>query len=261
MIKFINNHKDFTFFAGLVIAIAAIFLVGTYRPIDDIATTWLIILGIMVLFVILASALITQNGWFGWMINEQNRMSLSRMQMFLWTVTIFSAFLTAVLANLHFGHFDNAVAIAIPQELWLAMGISVTSLVGSGLILEGKKSKEPKYPARNIVEAKDGTVTGVLVKSVKPSLLDLIRGEEVGNHDIIDLTRLQNLFITFVLVGAYAAALGSMFTNLVTATPAVQNITAFPALGSSAIALLTISHSGYLIAKAIDNQPSVQKPG
>jgi hypothetical protein len=267
MIKFFNTHKDFTFFAGLVIAVAAIYLVGAYRPITEMGTTWLIIMGIMVLFVILASALITPNPWLGWMINEQNRMSLSRLQMFMWTVMIFSAFVTAVLANLHFGYFQNAVAITIPQELWLAMGISVTSMVGSGLILEGKKDKSPKDPAQNIVDAKDGTVTGVLVDSVKPSLLDLIRGEEVGNYDIIDLTRLQNLFITFVLVGTYMASIGSMFTTLVTVAPAAQNvaanfpITVFPALGSSAVALLAISHSGYLVAKAIDNQPSVQNPG
>ena len=255
-----DNKKDITFFVGIVAAIWVISLFGTNSLVSAVTSTWRWILIIMVLFIILASALITGNPLFGWLINEQNRMSLSRLQMFLWTIVILSAFVTAVFANLYFKHFETAVAIAIPNELWLAMGISTTSLIGTGLILENKKDKEPK---------KDGfrraMRIGVLDVSNKPSLLELIQGEEVGNKDKIDLTRLQNLFFTIVLVGSYMASLSAMFTELATLaakTPDIlimaekAPITSFPELGSSAIALLTISHAGYLAAKAIDKQPS-----
>jgi len=257
-----GNAKDILFFAGLVVAVWASYLVGTNLPISSITTIWQWILIIMALFVILASTLVTNNPLFGWLINEQNRMSLSRLQMFLWTVVILSAFVTAVFANLHFNRFDTAVSIAIPQELWLAMGISTSSLVGSGLILENKKSKTP-VDTRSL---KDENMMGVLKVNDKPSLLDLVHGEEVGNHDKIDLTRLQNLLFSLVLVGTYMASLHSMFTTLVTAAPGVVNIannfpiTKFPELGSGAIALLLISHGGYLAAKAIDKQPTEQ-PG
>ena len=165
---------------------------------------------------------------------------------------------SAVFANLHFKHYESAVSVAIPEELWLAMGISVTSLVGSALILENKKVKEPTTTRLELIANR----TGVLVNSQKPSLRDLIGGEEVGNYDRIDLTRLQNLLFTFVLVGTYMATLNNMFATLVTVTPQVQDIALnfpikeFPPLGSSAVALLLISHAGYLAAKAIDNQPS-----
>jgi hypothetical protein len=221
-------------------------------------TAWRWIMIIMAGFVVLVSALITGNPLFGWLINEQNRMSLSRLQMFLWTIMILSAFVAAAFANLHFKHYESAVSIAIPEELWLAMGISVTSLVGSALILENKKVKEPTTSRFELMNNR----TGVLVNSQKPSLRDLIGGEECGNYDIIDLTRLQNLLFTFVLVGTYMATLNNMFATLVTVTPEVKDIALnfpikeFPPLGSSAIALLLISHAGYLAAKAIDNQPS-----
>ncbi|HTP09014.1 MAG TPA: hypothetical protein VMP08_12230 [Anaerolineae bacterium] len=256
-----HNAKDITLFVGFIIALVLIYWVGTSTPITAITTAWLWIMIIMAGFVVLVSALITGNPLFGWLINEQNRMSLSRLQMFLWTIMILSAFVTAVFANLHFQHYDSAVSIAIPEELWLAMGISVTSLVGSSLILENKKDKDPKQADLNDMTNR----TGVLVNKDKPSLTDLIDGEEVGNSDIIDLTRLQNLFFTLVLVGTYMATLNSMFSTLVTVTPQVQDLAVnfpikeFPALGSSAVALLLISHGGYLVAKAIDNQPSVKK--
>jgi hypothetical protein len=41
-------------------------------------------------------------------------------------------------------------------------------------------------------------------------LPDLIRGEEVGNASVLDLTRLQNLFFTLILMGAYTANLGGL---------------------------------------------------
>jgi hypothetical protein len=272
-----NNKKDIFFFVGLVAAVWFIYLIGKNRPVSEITSTWSWILFIMVLFIILASSLITKNPLFGWLINEQNRMSLSRLQMFLWTIVILSAFITAVFANLHFKQFDSAVAIAIPEELWLAMGISTTSLVGTSLILESKKPKDPKLPIDpnqlkdpnqptplkkldDKLESMKIKRIGVLVSPEKPSLLDLIRGEELGNYDKIDLTRLQNLFFTFILVGTYMASLNVMFSELVTKTPEIQDIAenfpiaSFPELGSSAIALLAISHAGYLVVKAIDKQ-------
>ncbi len=262
-----HNRKDLAFFAGLVAGTVAICLVGTNSPISEIVTIWRWILIIMTLMVLLASWLITGNPLFGWLINEQNSMSLSRLQLFLWTVVVLSALVTAVLANLRFNHFEQAVAIALPQEVWLAMGISTASLVGSNLILDNKKVKRPKEPAmRRILgleaDAALPETVGTLAKKKKPSLLDLVRGEEVGNESRIDLTRLQNLLFTLVLVGVYAASLNAMFISAVSVAAPGKTIadnfplTQFPQLGSSAIALLTISHAGYLVAKTIDKQPT-----
>jgi hypothetical protein len=269
-----ENRKDLIFFGALVVAIFAISRLGE-SPIEDIVTTWRWIMVVLVGFVIVASWLVTNNPLFGWLINQQNSMSLSRLQMFLWTFVVLSAFTTAVFANLHFKHADAALDIAIPEELWLAMGISIASLAGSALVQENKRGKKPKpdEPIGNNT-GREGNVqngnsgepvvqlAGILVIKEKPSLLDLISGEEIGNQGRIDLSRLQNLFFTFILVGMYMGSLGTMFRNAVTVVKAGAKIadnfpiTEFPALSTSFVTLLAISHAGYLTIKAIDKQPS-----
>lgn len=253
-----NKKKtyDLIFFAGLVIALTLIYNAGTNIDITKINLVWRRILLVMAAFIILSSWLITGNPLFGWLVNEQNRISLSRLQMFLWTVVILSAFMTAVFANLKFGHINKAIDILIPQELWVAMGISTASLVGTGLILENKKDKHPKKVELKQVQGRNG----LLVTKEKPSLLDLIRGEEISNNKTIDPTRLQNLFFTFVLVGVYMANLSALFAKVATTevSELVKDlpIGAFPELGASTVTLLTISHAGYLVAKAIDKEPA-----
>ena len=71
---------------------------------------------------------------------------------------------------------------------------------------------------------------------------------------MLDLTRLQNLFFTFVLIGAYAANLGSLWVSR-TAELSASSISQFPPIGASSIALPGISHAGYLAGKAVDKQP------
>lgn len=265
-----ENFKDLIFFAAAVIAIVVIYLLGQ-RPVEDIVATWRWIMLVLLGFVIVASWLVTGNPLFGWLINSQNSMSLSRLQMFLWTFVILSAFITAVFANLHFNHADSALDIAIPEELWLAMGISTASLAGSALIQENKQGKKLKLqPPAQDREGMPGVqpaneekrAFGILVIKAKASLLDLISGEEVGNQGRIDISRLQNLFFTFILVGMYMGSLGTLFRNAVTLVEAGAKIadnfpiTEFPAISSTFVTLLAISHAGYLTIKAIDKQPS-----
>jgi len=281
----------------MVVIIVAIALFGLLIPPAQILLSWLLTLVALSVFVMLVGHGITGRFWFGWLINEQYRMSLSRLQMFLWTVVVLSAFLTAALANIRMGYFKEAVSIAIPEEVWVAMGISTTALVGSPLILEGKKKKKtnlkeaektlvklkilpepPAYPdlaalankpqalaqaqsKYQIEESKykleantkiEEHTSGQLIRNTKPDdaeLYDMVSGEEVGNADILDLTRLQNLFFTLILLGSYAAALGALF-----AAPSGA-INQFPDLGTSEVALLGMSAAGYLGAKAVDKQP------
>jgi hypothetical protein len=60
----------------------------------------------------------------------------------LWTIVVLSAFFAAVLSNLMAGQ-PNPLAIAVPSELWLLMGISTTSLVSSLLIKSTKRNVQP----------------------------------------------------------------------------------------------------------------------
>ena len=80
--------------------------------------------------------------WMGALIDERNVMSLSRFQMVAWTLLILSAYLTAALANIATGQ-AHPLAINLPQELWVLLGIGTASLVGSPLLLNAKMTKTP----------------------------------------------------------------------------------------------------------------------
>lgn len=218
-----------------------------------------------------ASHGITGRFFLGLLINEQYRMSLSRLQMFLWTVVVLSAYFAAVLANINAGYQLEAFKIGIPEQLWIAMGISTTALVASPLILTEKKKQTTNKDAylrslqsQGLVLEKETlpdehkkNIIGQLQRNTKPEdaqLCNLISGEEVSNWNILDLSRLQNLFITLVLVIAYAASLGCYLLKVVNEIGGMP-IDKFPELNASFVALLTISHAGYLVGKAVPNQP------
>jgi hypothetical protein len=137
------------------------------------------------------------------------------------------------------------------------MGISTTSLVGSPLIKSTKTAKKPNAAERTStfnLMAKEGVDTkelaskGQIVVNTtleKARWSDLFKGEEAGNAAQLDLSKVQMFFFTLILVIAYAAALGSAFTGT---TPKIDS---FPALDSGMLALLGISHAGYLVHKAV----------
>jgi hypothetical protein len=81
-------------------------------------------------------------------------------------------------------------------------------------------------------------------------LADLFQGDEIGNAAHLDLGKVQMLFFTLILVLAYGVALANLFTK---ATPIVM----LPALDGGMVALLGISHAGYLLNKAVPHsEPS-----
>lgn len=249
---------------GLLIILLGVALFCWRIPTEQIVLMWVLIMGAFFLFLMAAADGITGRFWLGWLINEQNRLSLSRFQMSLWTIVILSAFLTAIVFNLRKGHVDTALDIAIPEEVWVAMGISTASFVGSPLILQEKRKKKT-----NVTELKkaladevkvwgeediESRATGNLIQNLKPEnarLNELITGEEVGNVKVLDLSRLQNLFFTLIIAGIYAASLGLFLAGAAD----TDSISQFPAFSSSAAVLLGISHGGYLTNKAVDKQP------
>ena len=264
---------------GLLLMILVIAAAGLLVPREKIVVAWLVNIVALALFGMIAGDGLTGNFWLGWLINEQNRMSLSRLQMALWTVIVLSAFLTAALVNIRAGYADVALSIAIPEELWLVMGISTTSLVASPLILSKKKEQtvDPEVARQalgivppNMADARvaDGGATptpqgasavteglrveGRVVAFTSPNqagVYNLVSGEEIGNFNILDLTRLQNLLFTLIIVGAYAASLGAMLKG------SQAPITQFPEIGAGSLALLAISHAGYLTGKAVNKEP------
>ncbi len=283
---------------------------------------WLANLALAAGFVAFAGKATTRALW-GALIDDQNSLSLARLQTTLWTILIGSAFVTAATTNalagedaagptrqqladaegaveaaredvasataqleqgggaskkpdlakrleelradrvkkvqalkeLEASRHRGSSMIAIPAAVWILLGISLTSLAGSPLILSYKKGQ----PAN--AEEKSETITALARQNVDTSkltsegqvlaktelgeaaLADLFRGEETGNAARLDLGRVQLFFFTIGVLVAYAIALGTRFA---TADP----IHEFPDLDTSLATLLGVSNAGYLLNKA-----------
>ncbi|MDF2814592.1 MAG: putative rane protein [Paenibacillus sp.] len=240
---------------------------------------WLANIAIMTIALFLLSYFI-QGRALGVLINEQNYMSLSRFQTVIWTLLLLSAYGTATVLRAISG-IPDAMDIEMDWHLWALLGISVTSLVGSPLIKSTKAVKPlSSDSAKTIVDnhvntlktdmgsesdAQEGEsmvdleqsanvvrkeISGQGVLAVKEhsglaSFMDLFRGEESANCQYLDLAKVQMFFFTIVSSFAYAVALFHMF-----ATSSAADMTAFPVVSDGLVAILGISHAGYLTSKA-----------
>ena len=195
--------------------------------------------------------------WRGILIDSRNVISLSRLQMVVWTVVVMSAYLAAALYNVYTG-VDEPLGINVPEQIWVALGISTTSLVGAPMLLSPKATKLPSADAyeatkdelvRKGESPSEVTHIGQLMCNLSPRIAqwsDMFTGDETSNGAHIDLAKVQMFFFTLLIVISYCAALWQMFRN---AQP--DGITAFPQLDTSTVALLGISHSGYLLNKSV----------
>lgn len=219
---------------------------------------------VLVLFLVIAGRAIT-GVWHGAFIDDINKISLSRLQLILWTIVVISGFMAAAFSNVLVSGVANPLAVAMPSQLLQLLGISTASLIGATLISEPKKNATPNLDdetlatktaaiaTQNHVNPDNVTTTGVLISKTSARdarWSDLVTGVEIGNGAHLDISRVQMLFFTIVLVAAYIAALGKGLGSQTSA------FTAFPSLDEGMIALLGISHVGYLTAKAAPHTPS-----
>jgi Ca2+/Na+ antiporter len=203
----------------------------------------------------------------GALIDERNQMSLSRLQLIIWTVIVISGYATAALWNLFATDATDPLAVGVPQELWWLLGISTTSFVGSPLILSTKKNQEANTAQKEDNEAAlieqqgsapDSVDTeGVVVVNKTPEqarLADMFTGDEIGNGPHLDLGKVQLFFFTIILVVAYGMALGQLFLST------SGQVGEFPTLSESILVLLGISHASYLTYKAVPHSEPADKP-
>ncbi len=116
-------------------------------------------IGALIIIILLALAGREINGqWFGVLIDTRNKLSLSRLQIALWTIMVLSAYLAMamprVIATVG-GELTQgkALEITFPGELLLAMGISAASFAGANLIQTNKKKKQVRIEAKSTPEA------------------------------------------------------------------------------------------------------------
>lgn len=163
-------------------------------------------------------------------------MSLSRFQMTLWTLIVLSAFFSIVLINIrgNIGPLDALAKITIPVELWVLMGISTASFGAANLILNNKLNNNSDAVAVN-------------ADPVSARFPDMFLGDDALNKDSVDLSKVQMFYFTIILVFGYAAALGGVFLY--------KSDLQFPVIADGFLALLGISHAGYLSYKAVPRNP------
>lgn len=180
---------------------------------------------------------------------KKGRMSLSRLQVMLWTILVLSAYFNAFAVNVAAGK-DNPLTVAIPGELLIAMGISISSLIGTGIVLTYKAAQAPVAPppdvqaefdARGVATAPEGRV----LYANDAWWRDIFQGDTTETGAYLDLGKIQMFYITIALVLGYGIAVGSMFSGVTT-----QGVTSLPDLDQAFVALLAISHAGYLTTKA-----------
>ncbi|QGG57106.1 hypothetical protein [Paenibacillus sp. B01] len=188
----------------------------------------------------------------GLLVNERNVMSLSRFQTVVWTVLLLSAYYTA--ASLRaYGLADPTAALQIDMDwqLWALMGISVTSLVAAPVIHAQKQDKQPD-PAAAAKLDPEQVAAGDGILLAKPRFQDaawndLFQGEELKTAGYVDLAKLQLFFFTLVGAAAYSALLLQLF-----GTVPAEELGQLPTLGQGFLAVLGISHAGYLASKTVD---------
>ena len=205
---------------------------------------WLATLMAMAL-VCAAIGLAIKGYWLGTVMSARNRLSLSRLQMLGWTLLVLSALATAAASNFAQTGSMSALAIDIPGELLAAMGIAATSMVAAPALLSLKAAS----PLGRAESAPLHLSSGIHVResAERASWLDIFRGDEMGNCDTPDLSKIQQFLITLVLILLYGVLIGGMLYRL----PPEGLFAAFPKLSDNVVWLLGVSHAGYLAYKAV----------
>ena len=218
---------------------------------------------------------------FGIWINAENRMSLARMQVTLWTIVVLGAYTAMTLLNAGMlaemaralSAAGDTAAVAklvtfpqIPSYILAALGIAVASPMIASLIKSGTgpgpsidlQDGAQKADKSGIGRFADAAGDDTLERRPSPlhaSLVDFFVGEHDNDKNLIDVSRLQNVVITVILVGGYATMLFGFVRDIAPAdiinalalkTPLFSSL---PDASGTFVTLLVASHATYLIAK------------
>lgn len=246
---------------GALIALVGALIVPALAPAygyAGLAASWLISAVLLVAFCALVGVAINGRPA-GVLIDNRNRVSLSKFQAAAWSVVVLSALITAVFARIGARETD-AAGITLPAELLAAMGISATSLVAAPAILSLKSAETPTEGQEADTASKLGddpnnlaSVGKVYARSdpADAEWFDMFRGEEVSNAASPDLSKVQQFLITVAVLAAYGATLWAWFAaGPDPKLPHQAWLAGFPAFSPNLAWLVGISSAGYLAYKA-----------
>ncbi|HKE56773.1 MAG TPA: hypothetical protein VKB46_08730 [Pyrinomonadaceae bacterium] len=249
----------------LILVTAAMFAAAWFLPhmgSQGISPGWVyvMVMGLMILFMAVTGIRISGRPA-GILINERNIMSLARFQIVLWTIIILSAFLTAAVLRIYSG-ISNALAIGLDEKLWALLGISTASLIGSPLLQSPKKVQVPKEEevnkAKGALNETSIETQGLLYRNptiADAAFSDMFEGDEVSNTAYIDVAKTQMFFFTVVAALSYSIDL----TKWISGTSVTATDAAFPLVSSGLVAILGISHAGFLTGASTTHTPTDDK--
>ncbi|MGA2042517.1 MAG: hypothetical protein ABSG83_04005 [Roseiarcus sp.] len=296
----------------LLLALLACGYLTAHRTVvgESIRPEWVAVTATLVALCALAGYLVNSR-FDGILIDDRNRVSLSRLQWVAWFVVLISGYFTESIANvvIHWGATapptDPFPTIA-PELLGL-IGIASASPVASSMIVVNKKQASPGLDAQDAQNAQAAQTARAAQAALGPqaaqnaqpaqdpqaaedaqaaqdpqavpappaiqpmasddaptrqgamdankttdeaSWADLYLGEEVANRYVVDISRLQNLVFTVLLIGVY---LGGLWVKL--AEVPKEGFASLPEVGQSFVWLLGVSHAAYLTSKAAPKSP------
>lgn len=120
-----------------------------------------------------------------------------------------------------------------------------------------EQAKTALADAQQSLEAARVESAGLLHRNENPAQatwVDLFRGNEIGNYQLVDMGKVQMFFFTIVILFAYGAAVLALLNDPVAIMHPLG--VDFPPFSESLNALLFISHAAYLSNNTIDHTPT-----
>ena len=165
--------------------------------------------------------------------------------------------------------FQTVVGIVIDPKIWLLLGISLTAGIATPLVLVPKLDNAAAEDEVAATAAKLCADTGLppqaitnqghVLQKTSPAYArwsDLILGDEVGNGAVIDFSKVQQIYFTFLTIFVYSLALATLFSS------GVHNpITQLPAPNDGFVTLLAVSHAGSLLYKSTPHSTDATTSG
>ncbi|HEX3950167.1 MAG TPA: hypothetical protein VHW95_09995 [Steroidobacteraceae bacterium] len=241
---------------ALLLLTAGVVVAAWFLP---AGTNWLIALSLIVVFFLLTGKAITGRG-LGILINERKLMSLSRLQLVIWTIVIVSGFFVIALERIRMGEAPQPLNIGVDWQIWALLGLSATSFVGTPLLYGAKKAKNPADPelvpkvAARYREEPSGVNAnreGILYGngSIQDArFTDMFEGDELANVQLVDVAKLQMFFFTVAIAVAYGMQLYALIAYGDLSVGDVK----MPEVQSGLLVLMGVSHAGYLGSKSVD---------
>ncbi len=216
---------------------------------------------------------VTGSIW-GIVVNQNHRLSLSQTQAVLWSTIIISGYAVMALFNVGAMAWSTA-ALDTGNEIFPDIDWTIFALMGlaaavpmTTTMISDARPLDAAYSAKGMI---GGAQIGLAASerndtAQKASLFDLFLGEDIETKGRIDLTRVQNVLFSVLLLMAYSSALVSSFqllgpsVLLDSASSGARIFEAMPSPGANFLTLAGLANATYLIGKFTPGKPEPAQP-